>query len=89
MKYEVKFSKKFKRGFKKLDIKSQDLVLDTLALLSNGETLEPRYKNHKLKGEYEGCEECHIKPDLLLIYQKHDDILLLICLAVGSHSELF
>ncbi|WP_143428762.1 type II toxin-antitoxin system mRNA interferase toxin, RelE/StbE family [Helicobacter sp. 11S02596-1] len=42
-----------------------------------------------MSGKYRGCEECHIKPNLLLIYKKQDDILVLTCLEAGSHSELF
>ncbi|TLE13394.1 hypothetical protein LS72_009995 [Helicobacter apodemus] len=30
-----------------------------------------------------------IKPDLLLVYKKQDDILMLTCINVGSHSEIF
>lgn len=48
-----------------------------------------RYKTHALKGVYKGYKECHIKPDLLLIYQKQDDRLILYCLDIGTHSELF
>ncbi|WP_304418120.1 type II toxin-antitoxin system YafQ family toxin, partial [uncultured Helicobacter sp.] len=46
-------------------------------------------KDHALKGEYIGFRECHIKPDLLLIYQKDKHILILTCIDVGSHSKLF
>ena len=88
-KYEIKFSKKFKKGFKKLDADSQDSVLKVLALLADDIALAPKHKNHKLKGEYEGYEECHIKPDLLLIYEKQEEILVLLCIAIGSHSDLF
>ncbi|WP_034595209.1 type II toxin-antitoxin system mRNA interferase toxin, RelE/StbE family, partial [Helicobacter bilis] len=37
----------------------------------------------------QGFRECHIKPDLLLIYELCDDILQLNALRVGSHSKLF
>lgn len=57
--------------------------------LANDEALEPKHKDHALKGEYTGYRECHIEPDLLLIYKKQDDILVLVCFRLGSHSELF
>lgn len=38
---------------------------------------------------YINCKECHIEPDLLLIYQVHDKELLLLLINIGSHSELF
>ena len=51
--------------------------------------LEPKYKDHKLIGKYAGFRECHIKPDLLLIYKKENKTLILMCIALGSHSDLF
>ncbi|MBX2670484.1 type II toxin-antitoxin system YafQ family toxin, partial [Campylobacter jejuni] len=42
-----------------------------------------------LKGNYIGFRECHIQQDLLLVYQKQDDKLILYLLRIGSHSELF
>ena len=91
MKYEVKYSKDFKKGLKKLknDTQSLDLAKSIITKLANGEILEPKHNDHKLTGQYEGFRECHIKPDLLLIYKKEERILILTCLAIGSHSELF
>lgn len=91
MKYEVKHSKDFKKGLKKLknDTQSLELVKNVIAKLANDESLDPKHKDHKLTGQYEGFRECHIKPDLLLIYKKEERILILTCLAIGSHSELF
>ena len=89
MKYKIETSKKFKKQFKKLSSQNANLVLEIIEKLSNGEVLEQKYNDHKLKGNYSEYRECHIKPDLLLIYQKQDKILILTCIAVGSHSELF
>ena len=91
MKYEVKYSKDFKKGLKKLknDTQSLELAKNIIAKLANDEILDPKHKDHKLTGQYEGFRECHIKPDLLLIYKKEERILILTCLAIGSHSELF
>jgi len=46
--------------------------------------------SHKLKG-YKGKNvwECHIEPDWLLIWEQHDDELLLVMLSTGTHSDLF
>jgi mRNA interferase YafQ len=38
---------------------------------------------------YRDCEECHITPDWLLIYKVHDNNLILLLFATGSHSDLF
>jgi len=51
-------------------------------------TLAPRYEDHPLTGEWRDHRDCHIRPDLVLIYRKPDqDTLTLVRL--GSHSELF
>ena len=91
MKYTVQYSNAFKRQYKK--IKQQPKKLNAfrqvLALLAAGEKLEEKHDDHKLKGKYKGFRECHILPDLLLIYEKDDGILLLHCIAIGTHTELF
>ena len=38
-------------------------------MLSKGEALPPKYKNHPLKGNYNGYYDCHILPDWVLIYK--------------------
>ena len=91
MKYEVQYSNEFKKGLKKLknDKNSLNLVRNIIKKLANNEILEAKYKDHKLVGEYAGFRECHIKPDLLLIYKKENKALILVCIAIGSHSDLF
>ena len=89
MKLEIEISKDFKKSLEKLqksDKERLEIVADKLA---NNETLEPKYRDHALKGKYIGFRECHIDPDLLLVYQKQDDVLILYLLRIGSHSELF
>ena len=47
-----------------------------------------RTENHPLTGDWDDCRECHVRPDLLLVYRKPDaDVLQLVRL--GSHTELF
>lgn len=72
MKYQVRYSKAFKKGLKKFKNNKEILELTKAVIikLANDETLESKYKDHKLSGEYEGFRECHILPNLLLIYQK-------------------
>ena len=89
MKCEIETSKKFKKQFKKLSSKNANLVLEIIEKLSNGEVLEQKYNDHNLSGNYKDFRECHIKPDLLLIYKKKEDVLILTCIDLGSHSELF
>lgn len=63
------------------------MLIEVLYLLLNDKPLPQQYKDHELIGNWKGFRECHIKPDLLLIYRKNDDLLQLVRL--GSHSELF
>ena len=50
--------------------------------------LAPRYRDHDLSGEWAGYRDCHIKPDLVLIYRKPDADTLRLA-RLGSHSEMF
>ncbi len=59
-------------------------ILDALA---DDQPLEPQHHDHTLSGDWKDHHDCHVKPDLLLIYQRPDaDTLRLVRL--GSHSEL-
>ena len=85
----TKFKKDYKRELKGRyrDILESELKM-VLVILMKDEALDIRYRDHDLSGNWAGYRECHIKPDLLLIYRKLDgDILKLARL--GSHSELF
>lgn len=92
-KYEVVYSKKFKKNLKKIlkqgkDIEKLKVVIDKLA---NKEELEASFRNHNLINNkyFKNCSECHIEPDWLLIYQYNNNELLLLLVNTGSHSELF
>ena len=59
-----------------------------IARLAEDQPLPERNRDHPLTGEWDDHRECHLKPDLLLIYRKPDaEVLQLVRL--GSHSELF
>ena len=82
-----KFKKDLKLAVKRgYDIKLLENVVNCLA---NEETLEPKYKDHTLSGDYSGFRECHITPDWLLVYQVINDELVLFLSRTGTHSDLF
>lgn len=91
MKYKVLLTSKFKKDFKllKKQGKNTDKILAVINKLAKGEFLDAKYKDHPLLGGYLGARECHIEPDLLLIYEKQENILILNILRAGSHSNLF
>ncbi|MDD5999002.1 MAG: type II toxin-antitoxin system YafQ family toxin [Lachnospiraceae bacterium] len=72
-----------KRG---LDI---SLLESIVTKLQNDISLEDKYKDHELKGRYQGFRECHIQPDWLLIYLKEENILTLTLVDTGTHADLF
>jgi mRNA interferase YafQ len=82
----------FKKDYRKrksgvLGKKLDYLLGVAVALLANDDTLPQRYLDHPLNGEWKDHRDCHLRPDLLLIYRKPDnDSLELVRL--GSHSEL-
>ena len=89
----VRSTKEFNKSLKKIHSQGKDIekIKDVVIRLANKEVLDKKFRNHKLINDkyYKNCYECHIKPDLLLIYtyEKYDLVLLLI--DIGSHSDLF
>lgn len=87
----VKRTAQFKKDYKReakgrhRDTLDDDL-LTVVRLLAAGGQLPPRYHDHPLVGEWRDFRDCHIKPNLILIYRFDGDILQLVRL--GSHSEL-
>ena len=62
-------------------------LLETVAMLAKDEPSSRRYFDHALGGEWSDHRDCHIRPDLILIYRKPDDASLEL-VRLGSHSEL-
>lgn len=68
---------------KKLDA----LLEGIINLLAEDKPLPPNAVDHPLSGTLNDCRDCHVKPDLILIYRKPDDHSLEL-VRLGSHSEL-
>lgn len=85
--WTTKFKKDYKLAIKRhLDI---DLLDDIIRVLSRGETLPEKNKDHELSGNWVGHRECHIQPDWLLVYRIDDDILVLTLARTRTHSDIF
>jgi mRNA interferase YafQ len=89
MRLLLRYSTRCRRDIKRVskrgkDIKKMEQVID---MLQAGEVLPARYRDHPLKGEWQGYMECHIEPDWLMVYQRHEN--LLIVMATGTHADLF
>ena len=90
-KYTVKYTTTFKKDYKKaikrgLNIELLERVVE---LLSMGDPLPERNRDHDLSGDWVGHRECHIQPDWLLVYHIEDDVLVLTLARTGTHSDLF
>jgi mRNA interferase YafQ len=86
----IEITGRFKRDYKRE--KRSDAALDAvfqtvIDMLVRDKVLPPNLSDHALTGEWKGYRDCHIKPDLVLIYRKTDKALVLA--RIGSHSELF
>ena len=90
----IERSSAFKRDFKRIHSNPrhrnniEGLLLITIDLLVIDKVLPLKLRDHDLIGEWRGHRECHIKPDVLLIYKKPDPQILLLA-RLGSHSDLF
>jgi mRNA interferase YafQ len=88
----IERSGQFKRDYKREEKGQHRDTLDAVFLpvlhaLAHDLPLEPRHRDHALTGDWKDHRDCHLKPDLVLIYQKPDDATLRL-VRLGSHSEL-
>ncbi|MBA1447017.1 MAG: type II toxin-antitoxin system YafQ family toxin [Gammaproteobacteria bacterium] len=84
--YSTQFKKDFKKA-RKLPLQDLKLIFEVISTLEQNIALDAKFKDHELSGNWSNFRECHIKPDLLLIYKTNETELQLARL--GSHSELF
>ncbi len=89
---EIEYTTRFRRDYKREKAGRQGRKLDTLLMevvnhLAEDTPLPPRNFDHPLSGEWSDHRDCHIRPDLVLIYRKPDRSSLQL-VRLGSHSEL-
>jgi len=86
---EIYQTKAFKRDIRKMVKRAKNLekLYTVIELLAEGARLPTKYRDHNLTGNWQGCRECHVEPDWLLIYEINDNSLFLE--RTGSHSDLF
>ena len=87
--YSIFRTSSFKKQYKKLSISDKELLKEVIILLTQNSELDEKYKDHKLTGNFKDLRECHVKPDLLLMYKINNDILELALVQVGNHNSLF
>ena len=91
MQYSVRPTTRFRKDLKLMVRRGLDpaQLSEVIKLLARGERLPEKYSDHALRGEYQGCRECHIQPDWLLVYEQDDKDLYLYLIRTGTHSDLF
>ena len=90
MMLKLEYSTQFKKDFKKiakLPIPDVIEVGHIIKKLQLDEPLPEKYVDHLLSGNWQNYRDCHVKPDLVLIYKVESNTLRLA--RIGSHSELF
>jgi len=88
IRYTIRFKRDYKREKSGRHSKALDAALmEVVNLLASDRPLNRRHFDHPLAGEWSDHRDCHIKPDLILIYRKPDDEHLDL-VRIGSHSEL-
>ena len=89
---KIERTSQFKRDYKRESKGQHRTTLavyfgEVLNVLTTDQPLDQKYHDHPLSGNWSDHRDCHVKPDLILIYRKpENDVLQLVRL--GSHSEL-
>jgi mRNA interferase YafQ len=88
----IERTKAFKRDYQRVIATPKHRDLDNLlpailTLLATDTALPAKYVDHPLRGEWKDCRDCHVKPDLVLIYRKTGDQVLQL-VRLGTHSTL-
>lgn len=91
MTYKLKITKSFKSDYKKLNKQEIEATDGIIKRLLAGERPEAKYCDHALQGNYIGYRECHVRPDLLLVYKITIDgtVSVLKCFRISSHTNIF
>ena len=91
----IEWSNAIKKDYKRVSSNTRharnidELLRAVLNLLVDDQPLPDSCRDHALVGNWKNHRECHLKPDLLLIYRQEEDSDVLELVRLGSHSELF
>ncbi len=91
IKLAIKWTTQFKKDYKNAIKRNLNIELldDIIRTLQKGDTLDSKFKDHPLSGNWQSYRECHIQPEWLLIYKIESNELILILSRTGLHSDLF
>jgi len=88
---KLNYTNKFKKDYKLIEKRGYptDELKDVVKTLQAGKSLDKKYCDHDLHGDYKDFRECHIQPDWVLIYRIENNILTLTLARTGTHSDLY
>ena len=92
--YHVFRTKSFEKSYKRIkhsgELKQQVVanLSEVVEMLRNGEKLPADYEDHQLSGHLKNYRECHIRGDLLLVYQIRKAEFVLVLVDIGAHTYL-
>lgn len=92
MVYEVVRTKRFKTAYKRIrNVKGfkTEIFAEVIESLTSGQSLDKKFRDHQLTGHLKDFRECHLAPDILLLYQIDNGILVLTLVSIGNHAQLF
>ena len=90
--YRVVLSRRYKTALKRFSRHvnfDHQLLEEIVETLAQGEKLSAKHQDHQLSGEFQDNRECHVKNNILLMYQKHENVLVLLIIDLGTHDDLF
>ena len=90
--YKIILTNRFKKSLRKIKKSNKHNLSDIQKLINDithNKKLDIKFKDHKLHGKLSQLRECHIKPNLLLVYEKDKEKLILVLVDIESHNELF
>ena len=86
----IKLSGRFKKDLKRYQNRTGKIAAlgKVIKFLQMDGRVPVEYRPHKLHGDYEGCMECHIEGDFLLVWIDEEAGIVKL-LRLGTHHELF
>ena len=88
---DLVYTSQFKKNYKLAQKRHVDIdeLFKVIGMLQKQEPLPEEKRDHSLVGNYKGYRECHVRPDLLLIYKIKKKELELLLFRIGTHSDLY
>ena len=88
---DLVYTSQFKKDYKLAQKRHVDIdeLFKVIGMLQKQEPLPEEKRDHSLVGNYKGYRECHVRPDLLLIYKIKKKELELLLFRIGTHSDLY